>query len=288
MPVSHDRQPTALEVRGLRAGYRTGLLMRPKQVLHALNLDLSRGQCLGLVGPNGSGKSTLLRVLAGVQTPQGGQVRVLGYDPTSARARNGLAYLPEDSPFPPELSALSTLDLLGSLSGMQRDKLKQRAHKLLERVGLTQQAGDPLRTYSRGMLRRFGLAQAFLTDPELVLLDEPTAGLDAPGFSILAKFLADARAAGTSVVIASHIPSDLLRHCDQLAVLLDGHLRAFGPPQDLLAVEGRRQIELQGLRDENMAQLEEWVREAGGSVITNTHATRPLLDLYVESRPQGD
>jgi ABC-2 type transport system ATP-binding protein len=274
----------ALELSDLVSCYRVGLLQRKREVLHGVNLTLERGRCLGLVGPNGSGKSTLLQILAGVQRSERGVVLVLGDDPRRARARSRLAYLPEDSPFPAELSALVALDLLGALAGLPRKEIRARAERLLERVGLADQRLAPLRTFSRGMMRRFGLAQAFLSEPEVVLLDEPTAGLDAPGFAVLEDLVSEARDRGASLVLASHLPSDLLQHCDDLALLLDGHLRAHGPTDALLAVEGRVQLELEGLGPAPLKELEAWVREAGGRVRSTSPSGRSLLELYGQAR----
>ena len=274
----------ALELSDLVSCYRVGLLQRKREVLHGVNLTLKRGRCLGLVGPNGSGKSTLLQILAGVQRPDRGVVRVLGDDPRRARARSRLAYLPEDSPFPAELSALVALDLLGALAGLPRKEVRARAERLLERVGLADQRLAPLRTFSRGMMRRFGLAQAFLSEPEVVLLDEPTAGLDAPGFAVLEDLVSEARGRGASLVLASHLPSDLLQHCDDLALLLDGHLQAHGPTDQLLAIEGRVQLELEGLGPAPLKELEAWVREAGGRVRSSSPSGRSLLELYGQAQ----
>jgi len=274
----------ALELTDLASCYRIGLLQRKREVLHGVNLILERGRCLGLVGPNGSGKSTLLQVLAGVQRSERGVVRVLGSDPRQARARARLAYLPEDSPFPAELSALAALDLLGALAGLPRKEVRSRAERLLERVGLADQRLAPLRTFSRGMMRRFGLAQAFLSEPEVVLLDEPTAGLDAPGFAVLEDLVSEAQGRGASLVLASHLPSDLLQHCDDLAVLVDGHLRAHGPTDDLLAIEGRVQVELEGMGPAPLKELEAWVLEAGGRVRSKSPSGRSLLELYGQAQ----
>ncbi len=276
----HTTAAPALELTGLACGYRVGLLQRKREVLHGVTLSVARGSCLGLVGPNGSGKSTLLRTLAGVQRAERGRVLVLGEDPRQARARARLSYLPEDSPFPAELSAVAALDLLGALSGVPRVELRQRAQRLLKRVGLSEQQRAPLRTFSRGMLRRFGLAQAFLSDPEVVLLDEPTAGLDAPGFSVLEDLLGEARARGACVVLASHLPSDLLQHCDHLALLLGGNLRDHGPTEQLLAVDGRVQLELEGLEAAHLEEIRAWVQAAGGKVRSSSPAGRSLLELY--------
>jgi len=257
-----------------------GLGFQRRQVLRGIDLSLEQGRILGLVGPNGSGKSTLLRLCAGVDRPTSGTLEILGGSPLSQRVRDRLAYLPEDSPFPSELSAMGVMELLGSLHGLRRREVGPRAAGLLERVGLEDQQRTPLRSYSRGMLRRFGLAQTFLTDPDLVLLDEPTAGLDAMGFSVLEDLLADARERKATVVLCSHLLSDVHDHCDRLAVLLDGTLAASGTPAELFGTTGRVRLEVEGLDDAQLTRLGEWVEEQGGRVLSARPGGKSLLELY--------
>lgn len=270
----------ALGLEGVRRSFPMGLGLRRRAVLHGIDLDLERGRTLGVVGPNGSGKSTLMRIVAGIDRPSAGRVAVLGGSPADARVRARLAFLPEDSPFPRELSALSMMDLLGGLHGMRRRQVRPRAQALLERVGLASTARAPLRTYSRGMLRRFGLAQAFLADPELVLLDEPTAGLDAPGFAVLEDLLGEAQRRGASVLLTSHLLSDVHDHCDGLAILIDGRIAGRGAPGELLTAEGRVQVEVEGLDPAALGKLEAWVGAAGGRVLRTRPGGRTLLELY--------
>lgn len=272
----------ALEVRGLRRSYPTALGWRRREVLRGVDLELERGRVLGLVGPNGSGKSTLLRCLAGIDEARAERLRVLGESPQRSRVRQRIGYSPEDSPFPRELSARSALALFGSLQRMPRARVRERADELLHLVGLAAHARSSLRTFSRGMLRRFGLAQAWLHEPELLLLDEPTAGLDAQGFDALEALLADARARGASVVLSSHLLADLEERCDALAVILDGAIAARGAPSELLARPGRWRIELAGFDAERVQALERFVAESGGTLVSTRPSGRTLLELYRE------
>lgn len=272
--------PLAFELRGLRQGFRGGLLLRRRSVLHGIDLALPRGATLGLVGPNGSGKSSLLRCIAGLDRPLAGELRVLGGNPAQARVRRRIGYLPEESPFPGELSARAALALLGSLQGMEGRRVRARSAELLARVGLERHAHRPLRTFSRGMKRRFGLAQAWLHEPELLLLDEPSAGLDAQGFGALAELLAEARQRGASVVLCSHLAPDIERGLDALAVLLEGRLVAAGSPAELLALPGRWKLELGGIDAARLAELRAWIEAQGAAVLDCAPSLRPLLELY--------
>jgi ABC-type multidrug transport system ATPase subunit len=230
-----DSPGPALRLRGVRQHYVHGLWPRRVEVLRGVDLELARGRTLGLAGPNGSGKSTLLRVLAGIECHGGGELAVLGGSPRSAVVRRAIGYLPEESPFPPELSVRGALRLLGSLQGMPRRELAAESERLLELVGLREHARTRLSRCSRGMLRRFGLAQAWLHAPELVLLDEPTSGLDAQGYEVLQQLFAEARARGVTIVIASHLIADLEDACDELAVILGGRIALRGAARELLA-----------------------------------------------------
>ncbi|MEZ6016365.1 MAG: ABC transporter ATP-binding protein [Planctomycetota bacterium] len=270
----------ALEARGVTRRFRLGLGLRANDALRGIDLEVPRGATLGLVGPNGSGKSTLVRLLAGVDRPTSGTLRVLDAEPRSRAARQRSAYLPEDSPFPGELSATAALDLLGALSGLARKDARARGAALLERVGLGAAQRAPLRAYSRGMLRRFGLAQAFLAAPEVVLLDEPTAGLDALGFAVLDDLLGAASARGATVVLASHILSDVHAHCDHLAVLVAGRVAATGPPATLLATDGRVRLDIDGLDEAGLAALDAWLAPRGARVTARLPGGKGLTELY--------
>jgi len=272
--------PLALAARGVVRRFRGGLFARAKVALHGVDLAVPRGAALGLVGPNGSGKSTLMRLCAGVDVPTRGTLEVAGLPAASAAARARTAYLPEDSPFPGELSARAALALLAALAGLDRRTAAQRGAALLERVGLAEAAKRPLAGLSRGMLRRFGLAQAFLAEPEVVLLDEPTAGLDAEGFGVLDGLLREARSRGATTVLASHLLADVHTHCDQLAVLAGGRLVAAGPPATLLAAAGRVRLDVEGLDGAGVAALEAWLAGRGARVVGAAPGGRTLAELY--------
>lgn len=224
----------ALALEAVEQSYRTGWSRR-RVALAGVSLSVAPGERLGLVGPNGAGKSTCLRLAAGIERPRAGRVRVLGLDPRERAARARTGYAPEGFPFPAELSARAALALVAALAGLPRAARRAQVPALLERVGLAQAARERLGALSRGMRRRFALAQAFLGTPELLLLDEPTGGLDATGFAVLDGLLAEACARGASVVVASHVPALLAAHCGELVVLVGGRVRARAAAGALLA-----------------------------------------------------
>ena len=238
-PLETNSAPSSvLSLRGLRAGYPTLLGLRTREVLRGVDFELGDTRRLGLVGPNGSGKSTLLHVLAGIDPATGGEARLFGADPDRLEVRRRVGFLPEESPFPRDMRALRALELMGSLKGLPRAGLRERARAMLERVGLEREARTPLGRFSRGMLRRFGLAQAVLHEPDLLLLDEPAAGLDATGFVVLEQLLAEAGERGARVIVSSHQAGEVLAACERIACLIDGRLVADGTPDQVLSEAG--------------------------------------------------
>ncbi len=273
----------ALQVRRLAKSYPVGFWRRRRSVLDGVNLELRVGQTLGVVGPNGSGKSTLLRICAGVERADRGEVLILGSPPGDESVRARLGFLPEDNPFPPELGARSALEMLASFFGYGAREAAERSERMLARVGLESAARIPLGRFSQGMHRRFGLAQAFLHQPALVLLDEPTAGLDAAGHLVLDELWSEARASGASFVIASHEASDLLRFADELAVLVDGRVALAGTPQMLVVdpgPDGRVRLEVEGLKASDLEHVEREVVRRGGRVAYRGPSADTFLEIY--------
>jgi ABC-2 type transport system ATP-binding protein len=219
--------------------YRTGWRREARWVLREIELVLAPGEAMGLVGPNGSGKSTLLRILAGVERASAGSVRVFGASLAEPAARRRIGYMPDGCPFPAELSPRAVLELLGSLHGLARGERRRAAAELLERVGLAPEARTPLARFSLGMQRRFALSQALLHRPDLLLLDEPTAGLDAAGHVVLHELLGEARARRATLLVATHVVTDLLDRCERAGVLVEGRLARQGMIGELLGDRGQ-------------------------------------------------
>ena len=251
-----------------------------RAVLHGIDLELARGRLTGLVGPNGSGKTTLLRIAAGLERPTAGALRVLGGTPGESAVRRRIGFLSELSPFPPELGAAAALDLCAALQGIPRAERRRRGAAWLERVGLAPAARRPLGRFSKGMLRRFGLAQALLHEPDLVLLDEPAAGLDALGIGLLGELLSEARARGAAVLLSSHLVADALEDADELCVLVDGRVAARGAPPALVGTSGCVRLELEGATPELVERLGALARASGAQVLYRGPGAGALLELY--------
>jgi ABC-type multidrug transport system ATPase subunit len=227
----------AIRVHQVEHAYARGLFRAAAPTLRALNFACARGRVLALAGPNGSGKSTLLKLCAGLEAPRSGRLEVLGGDPRDSAVARRIGHCPQAAAWPGDLSFLGALELAGALRGLGR-AARQRAEAMLAEVGLARQSRLAIARGSGGMVQRFALAQAFLHEPELLLLDEPTAGLDAEGFEAYAALLARAKARGATIVVASHLPADLGAGADELVVLLEGRVAARGAPGELVAHDG--------------------------------------------------
>jgi ABC-2 type transport system ATP-binding protein len=205
-----------------------------RRALDRLSLEVPRGTVFGLLGPNGSGKSTLLSILAGLRSPESGSVRVLGVSPSPA-LRQRIGYLFQATSLDPLMSAWETLWLHGRLYGMGGASLRSRVRAALQVVKLAERAQDQIALLSGGMKRRLELARALLTSPELLLLDEPTTGLDPDSEQAFWSHLHDLRGAGTTVLMATNKVGEADRYCDRVAFMHRGTVVAEGPPSELKA-----------------------------------------------------
>jgi ABC-2 type transport system ATP-binding protein len=211
--------PSLISTKGLRQSY------GPKVVLHGLDVEIQSG-AIGLLGPNGSGKSTLLRTLLGLLPPQG-EARVLGLDVATQalEIRRRVGLMPESECMVPGMNALELTSYCGELVGMARRDAIERAHQVLFYVGLGEARYRDLGGYSQGMKQRLKLATALVHDPDLLLLDEPTAGMDPPGREAMLELVRDiSRHKGLSVILSTHLLPDVEETCDYVVVLKEGNL----------------------------------------------------------------
>jgi ABC-2 type transport system ATP-binding protein len=216
----------AIETRELSKTYVEGIVRRKRvQALKGVSLRVERGEIFGLLGGNGAGKTTFIKTLLGIVRKNGGDARVLGFPAGDRRGRGLIGYLPENLRIPRHLTGTSALEYYGNLSHVPTSVIKKRRGELLEKVGLAERAKDPVRTYSKGMLQRLGLAQSMLHDPELFILDEPTDGLDPLARSQVRGYLKDLKQQGKTVFLNSHILQEVELVCDRVAILDKGVLR---------------------------------------------------------------
>ncbi|MCO6458849.1 MAG: ABC transporter ATP-binding protein [Pirellulaceae bacterium] len=232
--MSDKPKTAAIEVENLSKTYREGLFSRRLDALRGVTLHVSAGQIFGLLGPNGAGKTTLIKILLGIIRKTGGDAWLLGHPAGHRAGRLRVGYLPEHLRMPPHHTALSALDYYGRLSGMSGRDIRARSQQLLLEVGLpADRHRDRVKKYSKGMLQRLGLAQALLHDPDLLILDEPTDGLDPVGRRHVRDLLGRLRAAGKTIFLNSHLLLEVEMVCDRVAILNRGQLRGMGTPAEL-------------------------------------------------------
>ncbi|MDR1144917.1 MAG: ABC transporter ATP-binding protein [Verrucomicrobiales bacterium] len=251
--------------------------------LDGLDLRVRRGEVFGLLGPNGSGKSTTLKLLLGLIRPTTGQARVFGQEAGSLASRRRLGFLPENPYFPGFLSGREVLNYYGKLADLHGRRLRARVEELLELVSLQPAAGRALKTYSKGMLQRVGLAQALLHDPDLLLLDEPTAGVDPVGSRQIRDLILALKKRGKTIIFSSHLLEQVQEVADRVIILHRGKKIQEGTLDELLSVQGQRQVTVSGLTPELQEQLAAWLQNAGAELIAVTQPKQQLEDYFIRA-----
>jgi len=274
--MNADQKTPAVEVNGMtkqfKLNWRRGVLL----ALENLDMTVQQGEIFGLLGPNGSGKSTTMKCLLGLVQPTEGLAKILGYDSGSMEARNKVGFLPENPYFPSFLNGYEVLSYYGGLSGITGKALKQRSDELLELVSLTHAASRPLRTYSKGMLQRIGLAQALLHDPEVLFLDEPTAGVDPIGSRQMRDLMIRLRDEGKTVVFSSHLLEQVEEVSDRVVILHQGQKLCEGSLDDLLELPDAVEIQVDGADHASEDKIRQALEKAG---IKGVKIKRPRVSL---------
>lgn len=252
----------AIAVRGLRKVFRIGLLRRRKVALDSLDLDVPRGGIFGFVGHNGAGKTTTMKMLMGLARPTDGTAVILGHRIGEPAGLAQVGFLPERPYFYDYLTGTEFLDFYAQLFGIPARERRSRVARLLDAVELTDDAGAQLRTYSKGMLQRIGVAQALVNDPALVVLDEPMSGLDPAGRRLIRNLILQMRSEGRTVFFSSHILSDVELICDRIGILIRGRLHYTGGVNELLDRHvDRVEVRAEELTDEAVGDLGELADE---------------------------
>ena len=223
-----------IRVEGLMKDFRPGLGLRSRRVLNDVSFTVREGEIYGFVGPNGAGKTTTLKILMGLIRPTAGQATILGHPVAESGFRQQVGFLPENPYFYSFLTAREILDFYARLSGLDASSRKQKIEELLAGVGLEHAADTRLKTFSKGMLQRVGIAQALVHDPSVVFLDEPMSGLDPIGRKEIRDIILKLRAEGRTVFMNTHILTDVEMICDRVAMIVEGVIRYEGPIADLL------------------------------------------------------
>lgn len=224
-----------LTVEGLRKEFVSSFSRKRTVAVDTVSFEVLRGEVFGFLGPNGAGKTTTMKMLMGLIHPTAGKATLLGAEIGDLEAKRKIGYLPENPYFYDYLSADEFLHMVGRLYGLRRDERRARADRLLARVGLEGARSRAMRSYSKGMLQRVGLAQALMGDPELVVLDEPMSGLDPIGRREVRELILELREQGKTVFFSTHILADATLLCDRVAIIVKGKLRDVGQLGQLLS-----------------------------------------------------
>jgi ABC-2 type transport system ATP-binding protein len=228
---------TMITLSGISKTFKEGISARRVQALQDLSLEIGEGEVFGFLGPNGAGKSTAIKILINLIFPDSGRALIAGQDCGHKDARRLVGFLPENPYFYDYLTAEELLMFGGMASGMDKREIMLRTDLLLAKVNLLKARKRQLRTYSKGMVQRAGLALALIHDPQVVILDEPMSGLDPLGRKMVGDIILELKEAGKTVFFSSHILSDVERFCDRVGIIVEGRLRLVDSLESLL-IEG--------------------------------------------------
>ena len=270
-----------IETRNLSKIYRDFWGRKKVHALKSLDIEVRPGEIFGLLGPNGSGKSTTIKLILGLLFPTSGRVLVFDQDASETKKNGRIGYLPEESYLYKFLTADETLDFYGRLFDMSGAERKQRVAELINLVGLQGAKHRQLREYSKGMTRRVGLAQALINNPDLILLDEPTTGLDPIGTREMKDLILALRDQGKTILLCSHQLADVQDVCDRVAILHQGELKELGRVSDLLKVQDVTEVHASGLSDEAKAEIAEVIKRHGGDLKSIDNPTATMEDLFL-------
>jgi ABC-2 type transport system ATP-binding protein len=252
-----------------------------------LDLRVEPGEVYGLLGPNGSGKSTTLKIILGLVSPTRGRTEIFGRDSNRVDSRETVGFLPENPYFYKYLTGAETLRFFGKLCGLRGKQLQKRSDELLELVGLTNARNRRLGTYSKGMLQRTGLAQALINEPKLVVLDEPTAGVDPAGSREIRDLIVDLKRRGITVLLSSHLLAQVQEICDRVGILANGKLVREGRLEELIAIENQTELVLENASDTLLSEIEALAARSNARLVARRKSTTTLERLFLEATKEG-
>lgn len=286
-PQPKTAQPKSSEVivavRGLTKVFKDFWGRAKARAVDNVDFEVRRGEVFGLLGPNGSGKSTTVKMLLGLLYPTKGHIEVFGHSPRHVATKSRVGYLPEESYLYRYLNSHETLDFFGNLFRLPGDEREKRAEQLLEMVGLSQTRTRAVGEFSKGMQRRIGLAQALINDPDLVILDEPTAGLDPIGCREVKDLIIALARRGKTVILSSHLLSDVEDVCDRVVIYYGGRIQAMGTLKELLAKPDAVRITAPVLPRETMERALAIIRQdVDGDKVKIDNPTQNLENYFLD------
>jgi len=251
--------------------------------VRGLDLEVAPGQVYGLLGPNGSGKSTTLKIILGLVAPSAGETKIFGRDSREVGSREAVGFLPENPYFYKYLTGEETLQFYGRLCGLGGRALQARTNELLTLVRLEEARHRRLGGYSKGMLQRIGLAQALINEPRLVVLDEPTSGVDPEGSREIRDLILDLKRRGITVLLSSHLLAQVQEICDRVGILAQGVLVREGRVTDLLAIENQTELILENATPEVLAQIKALLNGTDTRLVEQRQPQTTLEGLFLEA-----
>jgi ABC-2 type transport system ATP-binding protein len=247
-----------------------------------LSLTVEPGQVYGLLGPNGSGKSTTMKILLGLVTPTAGKTEIFGCDSTRVESRVQVGFLPENPYFYKFLTGFETLQFFGKLCGLRGAKLDARAKELLALVGLEDAAARRIGGYSKGMLQRIGLAQALVQEPRLLVLDEPTAGVDPAGSREIRDLILNFKERGITVLLCSHLLEQVQEICDRVGILDRGRLIREGRLDELISIENQTELIIENASPELLAEIAQKTAASGARLVGQRKPQQNLERFFLD------
>jgi ABC-2 type transport system ATP-binding protein len=271
-------EPPAVEIRNLVKDFATSFRRKPLRAVDGVSISIRAGEVYGLIGPNGSGKSTTMKALLGLVAPTSGTCAIFGKDSLKVDSRQDVGFLPENPYFYKHLSGAETLRFYGKLCGLHGKRLEGRVDELLDLVDLQDARDRRLGGYSKGMLQRIGLAQAMVQDPRLLILDEPTAGVDPIGSRQIRDLILKLRDRGITVFLCSHLLEQVQEVCDHVGIIFRGKMVREGRLADLISIEDQTEIVLRDATPALVERIIAMIGETPGTSLVRYGRPRTTLE----------
>jgi len=272
----------AVQIENISKFFPVPLRRQRVQAVKNLSLVVEPGQVYGLLGPNGCGKSTTLKILLGLVTPNSGRALVFGKDSREYRSRRDVGFLPENPYFHKFLTAAELLSFHGKICGLSGKKLTTRIDELIDLVGLRDARDRRVGGFSKGMLQRIGLAQALVHDPGLVVLDEPTAGVDPAGSHQIRDLILDLKKRGKTILLTSHLLEQVQEICDRVGIMARGEMIREGSLEDLVRVKNQTEFVIENATPELAAQIQNLITASRASLVATRQPERSLETVFLE------
>lgn len=283
--MGNETAAPAVTVENLTKVFRSPFGRRPLVAVRDLSFTVKPGEVYGLIGPNGSGKSTTMKVVLGLLAPSQGATRIFGRNSSEVQSRRDVGFLPENPYFYKHLTGMETLLFYGRLCGMRGAELRHRAEGILKLTGMENAATRRVGGYSKGMLQRIGLAQALIHEPRLLVLDEPTAGVDPAGSRKIRDLIIELKGRGITVLVTSHLLEQLQEVCDRIGIMANGQMVREGRLDELIAVENQTEIVLEDASPELLSRIRELVAAdpARGKLVQMGNPRTTLERLFLKA-----